>query len=63
MNPDVAASGMNPLYHFLRYGGLDGRDPHPWFDSSFYLQRYPDAASAQINPLVHFVTIGAADTP
>lgn len=26
-NPDVAASGMNPLQHYLQYGWHEGRNP------------------------------------
>ena len=26
-NPDVAAAGINPLEHFLRFGALEGRLP------------------------------------
>ena len=60
-NPDVAASGLNPLVHFVRFGGAEGRNPHPAFDSSFYLARYPDVAAAHVNPLIHYLTLGAAE--
>jgi hypothetical protein len=36
-NPDVLAAKVNPLHHFLDFGGLEGRDPHPLFSSSWYL--------------------------
>ena len=41
-NEDVARRGMDPLFHLLRYGGAEGKKPHPQFDSSYYLARYPD---------------------
>jgi hypothetical protein len=28
-NPDLLAAKVNPLRHFLDFGGLEGRDPHP----------------------------------
>ena len=55
---DVARSGTDPAEHFVRYGGWEGRDPHPLFDTSFYLETYPDVAASGVNPLVHFVTTG-----
>jgi hypothetical protein len=36
-NPDVARSGVDPLLHYLRNGGFEGRDPNPDFSSSWYL--------------------------
>jgi hypothetical protein len=35
-NPDVAASGMNPIKHYLEVGAERGRDPHPLFETVFY---------------------------
>lgn len=51
-NPDVAASGMNPLLHFLQYGVVEGRYPNPRFaaiggESAIYAQREPGRVSAQ----------------
>ena len=57
-NPDVAASGMDPLDHFLSSGAAQGRDPHPLFDVAWYAQRYREQLG-DMNPLVHYVTIGA----
>lgn len=48
----------NPLLHYLREGGWRGLDPHPQFDSSYYLEQNPDVARARQNPLVHFLTHG-----
>lgn len=59
--PDVARSGTDPLWHFLQYGGSEGRDPSPFFSSSYYLARYPDVAKAGANPLVHYVRHGAKE--
>ena len=33
-------------------------DPHPLFDSEWYLQQNPDVASAGVNPLQHYMTHG-----
>jgi len=56
--PDVARSGMDPLAHFLLYGGPEGRQPCRWFDSRYYLQEYPDIAAGKGNPLLHFLRHG-----
>ena len=29
VNPDVAAAGMNPLIHYVKYGAREGREPRP----------------------------------
>jgi len=59
-NPDVAASGLNPLTHYISKGAAEGRDPHPLFDSEWYLQRNPDVVASGINPLAHYISKGAA---
>ena len=59
--PDVAAAGLDPLTHFLRFGVAEGRDPGPLFDSKWYLAKNPDVAAAGMVPLVHYFQIGAAE--
>jgi GT2 family glycosyltransferase len=56
--PDVAAAGINPLLHYLKSGGVTGRNPSPLFDSAWYLSTYPDVAAAGVNPLLHYLTSG-----
>lgn len=63
-NPDVAAdpaSAGDPLGHYLRHGGYDGRDPRAGFDTAYYLQTNPDVAASGAHPLVHYVTRGFAE--
>ena len=60
-NPDVLAAKVDPLQHFLDFGGLEGRDPHPLFSSSWYLARNPDVSARRMNPLVHYLVEGAAE--
>ncbi len=60
-NPDVAASRMHPLPHFLVFGAFERRKPNPLFDPEFYLREYSDVADGQINPLIHFLKSGAAE--
>jgi SAM-dependent methyltransferase len=56
--PDVARLKVDPLLHFLHFGGFEGRDPGPDFSSAFYLNRYADVNAACINPLVHYLMYG-----
>lgn len=56
--PDVAKAKVDPMLHFLRNGGFEGRDPSPNFSIKWYLDTYPDVKSAGINPLVHYLRYG-----
>lgn len=59
--PDVIATGQDPVLHYLRYGGFEGRNPSLKFDSAFYLAAYPDIRAAKINPLVHYIEYGRSE--
>jgi septal ring factor EnvC (AmiA/AmiB activator)/glycosyltransferase involved in cell wall biosynthesis len=59
--PDVRASGIDPLVHYLDYGANEDRDPNPLFDSDWYLDRYPAVRAAATNPLVHYLRYGRAE--
>jgi glycosyltransferase involved in cell wall biosynthesis len=60
-NPDVAQAKLDPVLHYLRYGGFEGRDPGPSFCSSWYLEAYEDVKEAGINPLVHYLKYGRVE--
>jgi hypothetical protein len=51
--PEVLSGGIDPLEHFIAYGGQLSYSPGPNFDSRRYLKRYPDVARAGLNPLLH----------
>ena len=67
-NPGLAASGINPLAHFLRFGGeagtgnpatlVSGAVNTAGFDATFYLLNNPDVAAAGVDPYQHFQTFG-----
>ncbi|NCO46016.1 MAG: hypothetical protein GW890_06210, partial [Vibrio sp.] len=57
-NPDVAQAKIEPLFHYLRHGGFEGRDPGPSFCSNWYLDAYEDVKNAGMNPLIHYVKYG-----
>jgi GT2 family glycosyltransferase/glycosyltransferase involved in cell wall biosynthesis/SAM-dependent methyltransferase len=57
-NPDVAASGLDPVRHYFLTGAREGRNPHPIFASAWYLKQNADVASLDCNPLEHFILHG-----
>lgn len=57
-NPDVAASGMDPAKHYLRFGAREGRNPGPRFDTDWYRESNPEIDGEVINPLVHYLRHG-----
>ena len=60
-NPDVAASGMDPMAHFVATGWLEDRDPNPAFSVRDYLDANPDVAAAGLNPFAHYQVAGRAE--
>jgi len=60
-NPDVAATGRNPLLHYLLAGAAEGRNPNEFFDTGFYLFHNPDVVRAGVNPLAHYLRAGARE--
>ena len=59
--PAVDQNRMNPypLAHYLARGAREARNPHPLFDTVYYLRQKPDVADAGWNPLIHFIKHGA----
>lgn len=58
LNPDVRDSGVDPVIHYMEFGGAEGRNPSPEFDSNWYLNHYPDVKTAGVNPLLHYLRFG-----
>ena len=58
---DVAASGVDPLTHYLKWGAREGRNPNAVFDTDWYLVQNPDVAVAGLNPLEHYLQEGARE--
>lgn len=56
--PDVRQADINPLWHYIKYGWREGRNPSNLFNSNFYLQNYPDVAQSNVNPLFHYARWG-----
>jgi hypothetical protein len=56
--PDVVKAGYDPLFHYVAWGGREGRDPGPYFDAQEYVIGNPDIAAAGVEPLLHYLDIG-----
>jgi glycosyltransferase involved in cell wall biosynthesis len=59
-----AQSGLRSsqlIRHYMETGAALKLDPHPLFDTSFYLESYPDVDREGINPLWHYLAHGAAE--
>ena len=56
--PDLIGEGIDPLTHYIRTGAFEGRDPHPLFDSAYYLTQADLRESPPI-PLLHYIETGA----
>jgi len=59
-NPDVAATGLDPLVHFLEAGAKAGLNPNGLFDIKYYITQHPEVLDSGLNPLQHFVEYGCA---
>lgn len=56
--PGIAKKNIDPLKHYLKFGGREGRKPNPLFDSSWYLEEYSKSGEIEINPLLHYIIYG-----
>ncbi len=59
--PDVKQNQIEPVKHYLLYGGFEGRDPSEKFSSSWYLAAYEDVRRSGMNPLVHYLSRGISE--
>lgn len=56
--PEVAASKINPILHYLLYGAVEGKNPSPEFNTKNYLSIYFDVAQHGMNPFIHYISFG-----
>jgi glycosyltransferase involved in cell wall biosynthesis len=59
--PDVAASGVDPFRHYMRYGWRETRRPSNEFDIESYAARWPGFRPDQDNPVLHLLEHGLTD--
>ncbi|HEX4044012.1 MAG TPA: glycosyltransferase [Xanthobacteraceae bacterium] len=63
MNPDVAASGVDPHTHYMTFGWQEGRNPSALFNTLYYRQIYMAEAAEEENPLLHCLRSGDDSLP
>jgi len=56
--PDVRRADINPLWHFVRWGWKENRNPSDNFITNIYLNNCPDVKNSGINPLIHYLKFG-----
>ena len=56
--PDVAASGLDPAFHYALLGGRQGRNPGPRFCPKRYYDIHPEASGLGRPALMHFLETG-----
>ncbi len=56
--PDVAATGADPLSHFMTQARSEHRCPGPLFDTGWYVNQYDDEIPEGRNPLAYYLTTG-----
>jgi hypothetical protein len=58
--PGLDLQRLTPLGHYVLVGAGEGRNPHPLFNTAWYLTRNPEVVASGANPLLHFVNSGGA---
>ena len=57
-NTDVIQKSIDPLLHFMWFGGYEGRNPSVEFDVRRYQNFYDDVKSSGVNPYAHYLLFG-----
>lgn len=55
---DVRRADIDPLWHYVTYGWIEGRNPSPLFDTKYYLDLNLDVKKANVNPYIHYIMFG-----
>ena len=48
---DVRLADLDPLWHFIKHGWKEERNPSASFNTAAYFGSFPDLRKAEINPL------------
>jgi len=52
---------LNPIFHYLKHGAIQGKNPSKDFDTLSYLQKHKEVFYDGINPLVHYIIYGKGE--
>jgi O-antigen biosynthesis protein len=56
--PDVRENNFDPVWHFIRHGAREGRNPGPNFNTNFYVAANAEVRQSGVNPLLHYIQEG-----
>lgn len=56
--PDIAASGIDPLMHYVEHGDREGRWPNPHFDPQTYRAQLGSEGVGSVCALYHYAAVG-----
>lgn len=59
--PEVQASNLSGVEHYVRYGVFEARNPNSQFNTKDYLFHNKDVMEQGVNPLIHYILYGAAE--
>ncbi len=59
--PDVKASGVSAISHFINYGAIEYRNPSRFFNVRKYFYDNPDVKRSKLNPLIHYLLHGCLE--
>lgn len=57
-HPDIAASGVDPLLHYVEHGDREGRWPNPHFDPQTYRAQFDPEGLGSACALYHYAMVG-----
>lgn len=52
---------LSPVFHYVLFGALAGKNPNPLFDSEYYRDHNPGVDQSGQNPLAHYLRQGARE--
>ncbi len=60
LNRDEALRNIaiDPLYHYMKTGFKEGRDPGPFFSLKHYYDQYPELEKNGVEPISHYIKKG-----
>ncbi|MEC4023477.1 CDP-glycerol glycerophosphotransferase family protein [Pseudomonas fulva] len=61
--PDVAASKVDPIHHYLHYGAVEFRNPSASFDTCWYWLMHQQDEQHALNPLIHYIDFQGCTKP
>ncbi|SER59951.1 Glycosyltransferase, GT2 family [Pseudomonas sp. NFACC02] len=51
----------DPILHYITKGWKLGFNPHPCFDTEYYLSEHSDVSESKIHPFIHYLLYGAVE--